>query len=414
MSDRTKPSIVIGTLLIVFGVLVFLGEIFKSTIFQLWPLFIIAGGLMFFIAMFVAGKSTGYLAIPGSIISMIGLILFYQALTNRWETWSYAWALIPLSVGIGMWIFGKYSKLPELCSSGRHMINVGLILFVVFGVFFELLIGISGASRNNELLWPLALVALGIYLMFSRLLWKGNSGSSSQAAELKSGGDYEVVEPSDSAPSETRLFTKLTGVHHKGVGILLITQGDKDELRIEAAPEIREKIITEVKDGVLVIRHDNDFVDWMRLWTHSIDPLRFFLTIREISYIKLSGAGTVKAPSIKGESLELINSGAGSQTIENLDVIKFKVELSGAGSMDIAGKVDEQIIKLSGAGSYNGTKLDSRSTEVKLSGVGSASVWAQEVLDTNLSGIGSVEYYGDPKVTKKVSGLGSLKSLGKK
>ncbi len=44
MSDRNKPSVVIGTLLIAFGVLVFLGEIFKSTIFHLWPLFIIAGG----------------------------------------------------------------------------------------------------------------------------------------------------------------------------------------------------------------------------------------------------------------------------------------------------------------------------------------------------------------------------------
>ena len=116
---------------------------------------------------------------------------------------------------------------------------------------------------------------------------------------MKSGGDYDVVEPSDSAPSETRVFTGLTGVHHKGVGVFLITQGDKDELRIEAAPEIREKIITEVKDGVLVIRHENDFVDWMRLWTHSIDPLRFFLTIRDIRYIKLSGAGTIKAPALR-------------------------------------------------------------------------------------------------------------------
>jgi len=414
MSDRNKPSVIIGALLIAFGVLVFLGEIFKSIIFQFWPLFIVAAGLMFFIAMFVAGKSTGFLAIPGSIITTIGLILFYQALTNQWETWSYAWALIPLSVGIGLWIFGKYSDLPELCSSGRQTMNVGLILFVVFGVFFELLIGISGHNRNNELLWPLALVALGIYLMLSRLIWKGGSVSSGKGAGMKSGSEYTVVEPSDSAPSETRKFTGLTGVHHKGVGILLVTQGDRDELRIEAAPEIREKIVTEVKDGILVIRHDNDFIDWMRLWTRSIDPLRFFLTIRDIRYIKLSGAGTIKAPSVKGDSMELINSGAGSQTIEDLAVTIFKVELSGAGSMDIAGKVDEQIIKLSGAGSYNGTKLESRSAQVKLSGVGSASVWARESLDANVSGIGSVEYYGEPKLTKKISGLGDLKALGNK
>jgi hypothetical protein len=414
MSDRNKPSIVIGTLLIAFGVLIFLGEIFKSTIFQFWPLFIIASGLMFFVAMFVAGKSTGFLAIPGSIITTVGLILFYQALTNRWETWAYAWALIPLSVGIGMWIFGKFSELPELCSGGRHVINVGLVLFVVFGIFFELLIGISGAIRNNELLWPLALVALGIYLLFSRLIWKGDSSSGSKASAMRADGTSDVVEPSDSAPSETRSFSGLTGVHHKGVGVLLITQGDKDELRIEAAPEVREKLITDVKDGILVIRHDNDFVDWMRMWTHSLDPLRFFLTIRDIQTIKLSGAGTIKAPAVKSDSLELINSGAGTQTIENLDARAFKAELSGAGSMEIAGKTDEQRIKLSGAGSYNAARLDSRKAEVKLSGVGSASVWVRESLDANLSGIGSVEYYGEPQVTKKVSGLGNLKSLGKK
>jgi len=238
--------------------------------------------------------------------------------------------------------------------------------------------------------------------------------SSGKAISMKFGGDYEVVEPSDSAPSETRKFTGLTGVHQKGVGVLLITQGDKDELRIEAVPEIRERIITEVKDGILVIRHGNDFVDWLRVWTHSVDPLRFFLTIRDIRTLKLSGAGKVNAPAIKGDTLEMINSGAGSQSIDDLAVKTFKVELSGAGSMDVAGKVDEQTVKLSGAGSYNAAKLDSRSAEVKLSGVGSASVWVSEILDVNLSGIGSVEYYGEPKVAKKVSGLGSLKALGKK
>jgi hypothetical protein len=231
---------------------------------------------------------------------------------------------------------------------------------------------------------------------------------------MKATGDYEVVEPTESTPSETRSFKGLTGIHHKGIGNLLITQGDKDELRIEATPEVRERIVTEVRDGILVIRHDNDFVDWMRMWTNSLDPLRFFLTIRDIQSIKLSGAGKIKAPSVKSDSLELINSGAGSQTIDNLDARAFKVDLSGAGSMEIAGKTDEQTIKLSGAGSYNATRLDSRKATVKLSGVGSAKVWVRESLDANLSGLGSVEYYGEPQVTKKVTGLGSLKSLGKK
>jgi hypothetical protein len=414
MSDRNKPSVIIGILLITFGVLVFFGEIFKSTLFNYWPMFIIASGLIFFAAMFVAGKSTGYLAIPGSIITMVGLILLYQGLTNRWETWAYTWALIPLSVGIGMWIFGKFSDLEELRRAGRHVANVGLVLFIVFGVFFELLIGISGTNVAGDLKWPLALIALGIYLVFSRLIWKGSSSSASIANSEKAVGQQNIIEPSNSASNETRSFSGLTGVHHKGVGSMIITQGDKEELRIEADPEICSRIITEVKEGILVIRHNNDFVDWMRMWTRSLEPLRFFLTVKDIRYIKISGAGMVKAPSLKSDSLELINSGAGSQTIENLDVRAFKVELSGAGSMELAGKVDDQVIKLSGAGSYNASRLESQTTEVKLSGVGSASVWVKKSLDANVSGIGSVEYYGEPQVTKKVTGLGNLKSLGSK
>ena len=414
MLNRNKPNVVIGTLLIAFGVLVFLGEVFKSTLTDFWPFFIIASGLMFFLAMVLAGKSTGYLAIPGSIITTIGLILLFQNLTNRWDSWSYVWALIPLSVGIGLWIFGKFSDLQDLRGAGRRLINIGLVLFIVFGVFFELLIGISGFNRSNNLMWPLALVALGIYLIISNLIWKDNRTSHNKASEMKSTGEYKVVEPSDSAPSETRSFSGLTGVYHKGVGTMLIIQGDKDELRIEADPEIRSRIITEVEDGVLVIRHDHDFVGWMSLWTKSLDPLRFFLVMKDIRSIKLSGAGTIKAPSVKGDTLELINSGAGSQSIENLDVRTFKAVLSGAGSMDLAGKVDEQVIKLSGAGSFNGTRLESRKAEVKLSGVGSARVWVKESLEVNLSGLGSIEYYGTPQVKEKKTGLGSLKSLGNK
>ncbi|MGB8252357.1 MAG: DUF2807 domain-containing protein [Anaerolineaceae bacterium] len=414
MSDRTKTSYILGSLLIAVGVLFFLSEIFKINFTYLWPLFIIASGLVFFIAMFLAGKSTGFLAIPGSIITTIGLILLFQSLTNRWETWSYAWALIPFSVGVGMWIFGKFSDMDELRSAGRHVANVGLVLFIVFGLFFEVLIGISGADQTSNLLWPIALVVLGTYLLFSRLIWSSGSGSkSSSTVGIHAADVKKVVEPSDSAPSETRIFSGLTGLYHKGVGNVYLTQGDKDELRIEADPEIRSRIKTEVKDGILVIRHDNDFIEWMKIWTNGIEQLRFFLTIKDIRSIKLSGAGSLKAPAIHGDAFELVNSGAGSQTIENLDAHTFKVELSGAGSIVVAGKTMEQNVKLSGAGSYNAGRLESQKAVVKLSGVGSASVWVTGSLDANLSGIGSVEYRGEPQVSKHITGLGSIKALGK-
>lgn len=415
MSERTRISYILGSLLIAVGVLFFLGEIFKISLTQFWPLFIIASGLVFFVAMFMAGKATGFLAIPGSILSMIGLILLFQSLTNRWETWSYAWALIPFSVGIGLWIYGRFSDLDELRSAGRHVANVGLVLFIIFGMFFELLIGISNGNQVNNLLWPVGLIVVGIYLLFSRLIWRGGNPAarSGKAASVSDITDYKAVTPSESSLNEIRIFSGLSGLHHKGIGSINITQGNKDELRIEADPEIRSRIITEVKDGILIIRHDHDFTGWMAAWTKTLEPLRFFLTIKQINSIKLSGAGSIKSPAIRTDSLILGNSGAGSLMIEQLETQQFKVDLSGAGSIEVAGKTIDQEIKLSGAGSYHASRLESSKAVVKLSGIGSTHLWVTESLDVNLSGIGSVEYRGAPQVTKRITGLGSLKTLGK-
>jgi hypothetical protein len=251
-------------------------------------------------------------------------------------------------------------------------------------------------------------------MLFSRLIPRGDGSlKSAGTAGFQSMQAAKVVEPSDSASSETRVFSGLTGLYHKGVGSVYLTQGDKEELRIEADPEIRSRIKTEVKDGILIIRHDNDFIDWMKMWTNNLDALRFFLTMKDIHSIKFSGAGSLNAPSIRSDIFEFVNSGAGSQTIENLDTRIFEVVLSGAGSIVVAGKTVEQELKLSGAGTYNATRLESQKADIKLSGVGNASVWVTGSLDVNLSGIGSVEYRGEPKVTKRVTGLGSLKSIGK-
>jgi hypothetical protein len=49
--------------------------------------------------------------------------------------------------------------------SGRELTRVGLTIFVVAAVFFELVIGISGFGLGG-FLWPALLIVLGLYLLF--------------------------------------------------------------------------------------------------------------------------------------------------------------------------------------------------------------------------------------------------------
>lgn len=160
----------IGAILIGLGIIFLLGEIIDFRLGSyLWPFFIIVPGLAFFYFMVQGGKNTAPLAIPGSIITATGLLLFYQNITHHWESWSYAWALIvPTSLGIGFYITGIWGENESMRRTGQGFIKVGLIMLIVGGLFFEMILGISG-TRPNRVIWPALLIIVGIYMVVNEL-----------------------------------------------------------------------------------------------------------------------------------------------------------------------------------------------------------------------------------------------------
>jgi hypothetical protein len=156
-----------GSLLIGFGVLALLGQLFRQFDFwgTFWPFIIIGVGAMFFVGMFLGGKSVAGLAIPGSIITVSGLMMFLQNLTDRWETWSYGWTVTLFSVGLGIFIMGWWQGSTSARKSGMEVMKIGAILFVIFGVFFEMLFAPSGLRSYA---FPALMILLGIYLVIRR------------------------------------------------------------------------------------------------------------------------------------------------------------------------------------------------------------------------------------------------------
>jgi hypothetical protein len=150
------------------GFLFLLVQLFDFQFGQwLWPLFIILPGLFCFVGMLLGGKSAGPLAIPGSIVTTVGLLLFYQNTFNHFESWAYAWALIPLAVGIGLMINGSWSEQPALVHNGRRLAGIGVVLFLVGFVFFELVLNIG--NMVSGIVAPLLLIIAGIYLLLRRV-----------------------------------------------------------------------------------------------------------------------------------------------------------------------------------------------------------------------------------------------------
>ena len=156
---------------------------------SIWPLAIIGLGSLFFLAMLAGGKQAAAFAIPGSIISGIGLILLFQNITGRWESMSYFWTLILMSVGVGIYIMGWYGGDENQKRSGFRVMKVGFILFIIFGLFFEVLF-----SSYNSLILPALLIALGAYLTLARsgLFRRGTAQANEPTPQVDEPSDHSI------------------------------------------------------------------------------------------------------------------------------------------------------------------------------------------------------------------------------
>lgn len=130
-----------------------------------WPLIVLGPGLLLFGMVKEMGKGAAWLTVPATMISAVGLLLFYQNLTGHWASWAYAWPLImPGALGMGLAVYGDLARKKGMGEAGEKLAKIGAGLFIGFAIFFELLVGISGLGW----LWPLLLVGMGLYFLRRR------------------------------------------------------------------------------------------------------------------------------------------------------------------------------------------------------------------------------------------------------
>jgi hypothetical protein len=158
----------IGIVLIGLGVLFLIGRFIDVGSF-VWPFFVIAPGLALLAWAFVGGRSAAGLAVPGSIVTTVGLILFVMNATGTFHAWSYAWALVVAAVGVGVFLQGALLHEEKRQQDGLRTVTAGLVMFAAFGVFFQFLVfGNLWGSWVGQWLLPLLLIGGGAYLLYAR------------------------------------------------------------------------------------------------------------------------------------------------------------------------------------------------------------------------------------------------------
>jgi hypothetical protein len=135
-----------------------------------WPAFVLVPGLAMLAAYALGPRGAAGLAVPGCVVTTIGLILAVQNTFGVWQSWAYAWGLIVAAVGLGLRLQGQRLEQQRAVEVGTRLLEGGLLAFVVFGVFFELILDIShfGGGALRGTVGPAMFILAGLYLLLRR------------------------------------------------------------------------------------------------------------------------------------------------------------------------------------------------------------------------------------------------------
>jgi hypothetical protein len=191
---------------------------------------------------------------------------------------------------------------------------------------------------------------------------------------------------------------------------LHLEQGAKQNLEIVAKSSTLDEIVTEVKDGKLIIRFPNKDYFWK---TFQPGEITIYITTPEINGLGVSGSGDIIAENdIKTKILDLGVSGSGNIRLSELSAERVKAAISGSGDIVLAGKAAAQdlSVAISGSGNFKGFDYSADDVSVKIAGSGNVDIEANKNLYVRLAGSGNVTYKGKPMIDQSIAGSGKVRN----
>ena len=186
-----------------------------------------------------------------------------------------------------------------------------------------------------------------------------------------------------------------------------LTSNKKNQLSIYTDENLIEDIITEVKDGTLIIRNKKNSY----FKTSNRKSIKIKVPLVALKSVKLSGSGKIHSQeTVQSNRFNTSLSGSG-KILLTVTTQKLTSQLSGSGKIQLKGETQKVLAKLSGSGSIRLQEVEANDAEAALAGSGSIYLSCSNDLEATVAGSGRIRYYGEPagKIHTKVAGSGSIR-----
>ena len=181
--------------------------------------------------------------------------------------------------------------------------------------------------------------------------------------------------------SEDRSLPNFTAIVNTIPANVFITQGDLEDVRVEARSDIIGDIRTVINLETLTIRVEECIQD--------LGGVEIHVTIPEITDLTITGVGNMTA-------------------VNDLVVTQLDLSLTGVGNFNLRGSAQNLDIDIAGSGSINAFPFETDICDINISGEGDAEVFVNDELDVTITGVGDVFYQGMPVVTSTITGVGTV------
>lgn len=197
-----------------------------------------------------------------------------------------------------------------------------------------------------------------------------------------------------------RELSGFTKIHCKGSGEIYYKQSDKFEVIVETDDNIQKQIITEVKDGALILRNEGSICT---------KTLNYYISAPNISDVIIDGSADLRCSElVKVDKFNVEINGSGDIKIKDLNTVNLKIEINGSGDVEIVGQADNTMLEVNGSGDMRLMNLKTKRTSASIDGSGDITIACENELIAKVSGSGDIRYIGNPKVQSKVVGSGDI------
>jgi Putative auto-transporter adhesin, head GIN domain len=217
--------------------------------------------------------------------------------------------------------------------------------------------------------------------------------------------NQETIRGSGKQRKEDRPVRSFNEIHVAGLGLVILSQGDKNTLAIESDDNILPYLISEVSGNKLVIKPKSN------INLQPTEQIKYYITSKDINNIELSGSISLQSEGIEADNLSM--STAGSSKVKAFIRAKLlKLRAEGSSDIELNGLTEKQNISLAGSVRYCAKNLASKLCTIKAAGSLKVELQVSDELEGSLSGAGQVIYAGNPNsVNVKTSGSAEVKKI---